>query len=459
VSLRVALSEDAQSVPRTFVNEAVGGVSAYPAPGAGARRIKVLVLIPTLGLGGAEMDLVRTLPRLDRTRFEIVVCAFLSCGILMSQLIDAGIEVVGPEVGSAPGSAWLISTLRWLALAWQALLGILPRWLARILSTGCNYLGLARSIGRKIRHDRFDVVHAILPSSYLMGVLANPLMRRRPLVMSRLSLNWYQQKFPVFGRIERHVLHRMVDRAIGNSQAILQDLRTEGLAERKLLLVHNGIDATAFANRMIDRRQARERLDVSQSALVLSVVGNLLPYKGHADLLQALDLLRDRLPPDWVLLIVGLDVDGRLAELDRLSARLQLSRHVRFLGQRQDIPVILSAADVHVSASHTEGFPNNILEAMSAALPVVATAVGGAPEQIVDGVTGLLVPARSPADLAEALGALAADPERRQSMGRAARERVKLHFPIERSVAALERLYDELARPLAERDRAAAPSG
>jgi glycosyltransferase involved in cell wall biosynthesis len=225
------------------------------------------------------------------------------------------------------------------------------------------------------------------------------------------------------------------------------------------LLVHNGIDATAFANRMIDRRQARERLDVSQSALVLSVVGNLLPYKGHADLLQALDLLRGRLPPDWVLLIVGLDVDGRLAELDRLSARLQLSRHVRFLGQRQDIPVILSAADVHVSASHTEGFPNNILEAMSAALPVVATAVGGAPEQIVDGVTGLLVPARSPADLAEALGALAADPERRQSMGRAARERVKLHFPIERSVAALERLYDELARPLAERDRAAAPSG
>jgi len=225
------------------------------------------------------------------------------------------------------------------------------------------------------------------------------------------------------------------------------------------LLVHNGIDATAFANRMIDRRQARERLDVSQSALVLSVVGNLLPYKGHADLLQALDLLRGRLPPDWVLLIVGLDVDGRLAELDRLSARLQLSRHVRFLGQRQDIPVILSAADVHVSASHTEGFPNNILEAMSAALPVVATAVGGAPEQIVDGVTGLLVPARSPADLAEALGALAADPERRQSMGRAARERVKLHFPIERSVTALERLYDELARPLAERDRAAAPSG
>ena len=85
---------------------------------------------------------------------------------------------------------------------------------------------------------------------------------------------------------------------------------------------------------------------------------------------------------------------------------------------------------------------------MAAGLPVVATAVGGAPEQVVDGLTGLLVPLRAPEALAEALAALAADPERRNNMGRAARERVKLHFPIERSVAALEQAYCRLARPL-----------
>jgi glycosyltransferase involved in cell wall biosynthesis len=95
---------------------------------------------------------------------------------------------------------------------------------------------------------------------------------------------------------------------------------------------------------------------------------------------------------------------------------------------------------------------------MSAGLPVVATAVGGVPEQVVDGVTGLLVPARSPADLAEAIGALAADPERRKRMGQAARERVKRHFPIERSVAALEQVYGGLARPVGARNRAAARS-
>ena len=73
------------------------------------------------------------------------------------------------------------------------------------------------------------------------------------------------------------------------------------------------------------------------------------------------------------------------------ASRLGLSPHVRFLGQRSDIPAILSAADIHVSASHHEGFPNNILEAMCAGLPVVATNVGGVPEQVVDGVTGMLV--------------------------------------------------------------------
>jgi glycosyltransferase involved in cell wall biosynthesis len=444
------LSEKAPSVPHAFVH---GGTSAAPA--TGGRPIKILLLIPTLDVGGAEMDLVRTLPRLDRARFEVVVCAFLGRGMLASQLIDAGIQVVGPYAGRGHRSPRLDAAARSSA---RAVFGILPRLLVRSVRTGLGYLGLAVLIGWKIRRDGFDVVHAILPSSYLMGVLANPLVGRRPLVMSRLSLNWYQQKFPVFGRIERGILHKMVDLAIGNSQSILQDLRAEGVPERKLLLVHNGIDATAFANRMIDRRQARERLEISRSALVLSAVGNLFPYKGHADLLQALRLLRDRLPPDWVLLVVGLDADGHLAELDRLVARLQLSRHVRFLGQCQDIPAILSAADIHVSASHTEGFPNNILEAMSAGLPVVATAVGGVPEQIVDGVTGLLVPAQSPADLAEALGALVANPERCRGMGQAARERVKRHFPIERSVAALEQVYDGLARPLGARHRAAARS-
>jgi glycosyltransferase involved in cell wall biosynthesis len=109
----------------------------------------------------------------------------------------------------------------------------------------------------------------------------------------------------------------------------------------------------------------------------------------------------------------------------RVAEELGLSQHVRLLGERCDIPIILSAADIHVSASWYESFPNNILEAMSAGVPVVATAVGGVPEQNVDGLTGLLVLARNPEALAEAIIKLARDFDRRKAMGRATRKRVE----------------------------------
>ena len=99
---------------------------------------------------------------------------------------------------------------------------------------------------------------------------------------------------------------------------------------------------------------------------------------------------------------------------------------------------------IHVSASWYESFPNNILEAMCAGLPVVATAVGGVPEQVADGLTGILVPARNPKALSEALLTLARDLDRRRAMGRAGRQRAEVEFPIARSVTALEQTYVRL---------------
>jgi glycosyltransferase involved in cell wall biosynthesis len=109
--------------------------------------------------------------------------------------------------------------------------------------------------------------------------------------------------------------------------------------------------------------------------------------------------------------------------------------------------LILRAADIHVSASHTEGFPNNVLEAMCASLPVVAASVGGIPEMVVDGQTGLLVPARDPEGMAGALLALAHDPGRRKAMGEAGRNLVASSFSLGRSVSAIENVYSESATP------------
>lgn len=455
------------------------------------RLTRVLVLIPTLEVGGAEMDLARNLPRLDPRRFKIAVCTFLARGALAQPLLDAGIELIGPIlpkpgkrkfVGLRSGLKSLVSAaasagrsvaqvlpapmrragrrasvfcrrllLRRIRLppglgrSWQYLFAIVPiPALRRSAAAALSYLRMGAAISAHIRDREIDIVHAVLPNSYVVGGIATLLARRRLLIMSRVSLNWYQDGDPILRIVERRVLHRTVDAVICNSVAILQDLIAEEVAISKIRLIPNGIDMYEFASAGVNRNEARDRLGISQDVLVLSMVANLHPYKGHADLLHALQLVRDRLPVSWMLLAPGRDVKGHLDRMRQLSDELGLTAHIRFLGERGDVAVILRAADIHVSASHTEGFPNNILEAMCIGLPVVATAVGGVSEMVVDGQTGLLVPPEDPEAMARALHLLAHDPERRTAMGEAGRNLVS-SFSIERSTEALEHLYAELA--------------
>jgi glycosyltransferase involved in cell wall biosynthesis len=409
----------------------------------GSAPTNVLVLIPTLNAGGAEMDLVRNLPRIDRSKFKVVVLAFLAEGNLAASLRHAGIEVIGP-IACGRG-LWRTWRLAKRSVPWMPeflVNGV--RWLAQFLMLlpfgSWSYFRFAREIASHIQERRIDVVHAVLPNSYIVGALACRLAQRPALVMSRVSLNWYQDW--LFGAIERKFLHKMVDLAICNSSAIQRDLITEGLPSEKIRLIRNGVDTRELC--VVERKFARDQLGISLNALVLTVVANFHPYKGHADLLQALRIARDRLPSDWILLAVGRDIDANLGRIRKLADQLGLAAHVRFLGERDDIPVILQASDIHVSASQTEGFPNNILEAMGARLPVIATAVGGVPEMVVDGVTGILVPAKDTNEMALALLQLASDPARRRALGGVGQARVMSSFSIEQSAQALQESYAKL---------------
>ena len=292
-----------------------------------------------------------------------------------------------------------------------------------------------------IRSSEVDVVHTILPNSYLVGACAAALAGGRPLLMSRLSLNLYQQEHKLVGFIERRILHRTVDAVIGNSDAMLRDLRSEGVNRSKLHLVYNGIDVRGFANEMVDHATARRLLGISNGAIVFTVVANLHPYKGHRDLLHALAALSRTWGSDWLCLFVGKDVHDCLPELKRLCLEYGLSRNVEFLGPRTDVPAILSASDIHISASHQEGLPNNIIEAMCARLPVVATAVGGVPELVVHGQTGYLLPPQDVDRMTAALVALARAPVRRKAFGEAGYARVTSHFNIDTNVVAFESIY------------------
>jgi len=411
-----------------------------------APKIKVLVLIPDLAIGGAETDLLRTLPLIDRDRLEVVVCVIRARGALAAPLSEAGTQVIGPISDEAAEARLLDRAVLRTDTMTRRLACLVPgRPVFRLLRLGLHYMRIARMVKRVLDEGRFDVVHTMSPSSYVIGALAIGFARHRALVMSRVSLNFYQHGARLLGTVER-LLHRRVDLAIANAEAILGELGAEGIPASRLRLIRNGIDSAAFTASLIDRGQARARLGLPQADLIFTSVANLFPYKGHADLLQALQMIRDELPAEWVLLVCGRDVEGSLQGLRRLAESDALAGHVRFLGQRQDIPAVLSASDIHVSASHYEGFPNNILEAMCAGLPVVATAVGGVPEQIIDGTTGLLVPPRNPMALGAALVSLAGDASRRRQLGEAGRRRVEEHYHIGQAATGLELAYESAAR-------------
>ena len=451
-------------------------------------RTRVLVIVPTLDCGGAEMDLVRILPRLDHTAFEISVFTFLARGALAQHLASLGIEIVGPFAPMRP--RWLrglkralLALYRWLLAVvstigasapelirsavrecWSAcarqlsqlasgimrgvrrFAGYLPPTFLRLIRTGAvwlTYVAIGFGLMGFIRARRINVIHTVLPNSYVVGSVAS-WHNRRPVIMSRVGLNWYQQRDPLFRFVERRLLHRNVAAAVCNCRAIMRELREEGITERQLQLIHNGIDVADFSSRMIDRDAARDLFGLSKTAIVLSVIANLHRYKGHADLLRSLHGVRREMP-EWILVVVGRDIGENRARLETLCRELGLSERVRFLGERNDVTVILSAADIHVSSSHTEGLPNNIIEAMCARLPVIATAVGGTGELLVDQETGLVVPPRDPVSMGRAIVRLARDGELRRRMGQAGRRRVGSHFSIDRSVAAFTKLYGEIA--------------
>jgi glycosyltransferase involved in cell wall biosynthesis len=265
--------------------------------------------------------------------------------------------------------------------------------------------------------------------------------------MSRRSLNTYQQQHRLLARLEWW-LHRRMSAVIGNSRAVLADLAAEGVPPDRIGLIYNGVEVFDAAQ-LPPREETRRRLEIDPAALVLTTVANLIPYKGHRDLLVALAGIANELPADWVLLCVGRD-DGIGPALRAQARTLGLDRHVRWLGKRPDVPELLHASDLGIVPSHEEGFSNVILEGMAAGLPMIVTRVGGNPEAVVDGATGLVVPPRDPGALAAAVLELARDPDRRDRMGSAARHRAVTMFSLDACVDRYAKLYRMLSDPTGE---------
>jgi glycosyltransferase involved in cell wall biosynthesis len=378
----------------------------------------ILVVIGDLDLGGTEIHLLRVLPALARNGLTPLVYTLTHRASLAPRLREAGVEVILP-----PAVAGLRS---------------LPRSITDTL-----HLPLATGkLWRLIRQRRPDIVHLFLPAAYLVGGTCALLAGHRAVVMSRRSLNRYQRKHPVLGWLERR-LHRRITAALGNSRAVMAELAREGVPPERLGLIYNGIEPATFAN-LPSSTEARARLNIDPSAVVLTTLANLIPYKGHGDLLVALAAVADRLPANWVLLCAGRD-DGAGPTLRAQARDLGLANHVRWLGLRLDVAEVLAASDLGILVSHQEGFSNSVLESMASGLAVIVSDVGGNAEAIEDHVSGVVVPPQDPATLGAAILQLVHNPAGRQRMGAAARARVAGTFDLEVCVARYRRLYTLLA--------------
>jgi glycosyltransferase involved in cell wall biosynthesis len=374
----------------------------------------ILVVIGDLDVGGTEHHLLRVLPALVRQGFGPLVYTLTNRLTLAPRFRAAGVEVIAPTTAIAPRAFLRQSQHPALVLA-------------------------AVKLWRLIRTRRPDVVHLFLPAAYLVGGAAAFLAGHRTVVMSRRNLNRYQQKHPTLAWLEQR-LHRRIVAALGNSRAVVTELAAEGVPRERLGLIYNGIELDAFAG-LPPAREIRARLGIAPTALVLTTPANLIPYKGHADLLDALAGVAGQLPPDWVLLCAGRD-DGAGPVLRARAQALGFADRVRWLGLREDVPALLVASDVGILPSHEEGFSNSVLEGMAAGVAMIVSDVGGNAEAVQDGVSGCVVPPRDPAALGTAILGLARDPGRRRGLGDAARARVSQAFSLEGCVARYRHFYE-----------------
>ena len=359
--------------------------------------VQALHLITELNIGGAEKGLARLLAYLDRDRFApTVVCLYGGDGPVADEIRALGIPVT--DLGMP--AKW-----RWDAL-WR-LYRLLHRERPVILHTW--------------------MFHANIPGRVLGRLAGVPIVisSERTMAMESRLRCWLNR-----------ITDALTDRVVCVSQRVADFVvRQVGIPRRKTVVIPNGIDVRNFEHLPI-KQQARAALGLPFDQVLIGTVARLDPVKRLDVLLQAMKSLSD-----VYAIIVG---DGpERARLGAMRKRLGLDR-VHFVGQQGDVRPWLAALDVFVLSSDWEGMPNAVLEAMAAGLPVVATTVGGMPEVVVDGVTGLLIPPRDPQALAQAINVLLVDPERRYEMGQTGRERVRQHFTVEHMVEETESLYEQL---------------
>jgi sugar transferase (PEP-CTERM/EpsH1 system associated) len=322
----------------------------------------------------------------------------------------------------------------------QLLAGTIPVFELR-KSPGRNWRLIVR-LAALFRQQRVDIVHSHNWSTFLYSVAA------ARLAGVPAAIHGEHGKDDTLPDRRRMLASRFLARGVGRVCAVSRDLADEvardwRVPRERVAWIPNGVDLDAFTSRDPIAR-IREDLGIEPANRVVMNTGGFRSIKDHPMLFRAFARVH-RNNPDARLVMVGSgDARDPRAGLDRLAAELGIEGAVRFAGIRRDVPRLLRVCDVYVNSSRFEGMSNTILEAMAAGKPVVATAVGGNPELVAEGVSGFLVPAGEDEAMAARIEELLRDPSLRERMGAAGRARIETRHSMASMVRAYSDLYEEL---------------
>jgi glycosyltransferase involved in cell wall biosynthesis len=372
---------------------------------AGKRKpVTICQLLHTLKTGGAEV-LAARLARQLRDRFRFLFVCLDACGELGEALRQEGFPVSVIE--------------RKAGLDWRC-----PLRLARLF-----------------REERVDVIHAHQYTPFFYGITARLLYRRAGVLFTE-----HGRHYPDHPRRKRMIANRLLlgrrDRVIGVGEAVRKALiDNEGIPPYRAEVIYNGVDLSVFSEGSFDRKATRKELGLNETDLVILQVARLDYLKDHATAVRTLARVLPVIPQARLVLVgEGPEEAGIRKVVEELGVREQ----VKFLGLRQDVARILAAGDVFLLTSISEGIPLTVIEAMGAALPVVATRVGGLPEVVEEGLTGFLASRSDDAALSDHLVRLLSDSELRKHLGEQGRTRAQARFTESRMHEEYVRVYESM---------------
>ncbi len=375
-------------------------------------RIRLMELTTVFAIGGTERQLVNLANGIDPARFDLHLGCLLKFGSLLK------------EVEGRPLTEFHIDHLYGLQ-TWKEQL----------------------KLAAYLRRHRIQLFHA---QGFYPNVFGIAAARLAGTPVTLASVRDLGDSRTYLMTLAQRIACGLADGVVVNAEVVRRQLVAEGYAREKIHVIHNGVDLARLAADG-ERSDIRPELGLPKDAPLVAVVSRLSPLKGIEDFLEAAALVASRFPAVRFLVVGDICVkpsaagsDEYRSQLERRAESLGLGGRVVFTGFRLDVFRILSQVSVSVLPSHSEALSNALLEAMAAGAPVVATSVGGNPEAVEDGTSGLLVPPRNPPLLAQAICRLLEKPEQAARLGQAARRRVEEHFSIDRMVRQTERLYRSL---------------